>query len=242
LVFYQRILLLFSVADNQDTVEIHVLQGEREMAGDNKTLGRFTLSGLPPAPRGVPQVEVSFDIDANGILHVKAVDKATSKEQSITIKSSSGLSEDEIDKMKKDAEVHADEDKKKKEEVEVRNNAETIVAHTEKFIKENKDKLKDDDKKKMEEKMEAIKKVKDSKDLEPIKAAVKDMEDTVQAIGAAMYQEQAQAQQGAPGASGPSTEGKKTEDAKADDKKTDKDAVEGDFEEVKDENKKEDKS
>lgn len=223
-----------TAADNQDTVEIHVLQGEREMAADNKTLGRFTLSGIPPAPRGVPQVEVSFDIDANGILNVKAVDKATNKEQSITIKSSSGLSEDEIENMKKDAEVHAEEDKKKKEEVEVRNNAETIIVHTEKFIKENKDKLKDEDKKKMEEKMEALKKVKDSKDLEPIKAAIKEMEDVVQGIGAAMYQQQAADQQAAPGAAGQ----EKTEGEKSDDKKSDKDAVEGDFEEVKDDDKK----
>ncbi len=116
-----------TAADNQDTVEIHVLQGERGMAADNKTLGRFTLSGLPPAPRGVPQVEVSFDIDVNGILNVKATDKATNKEQTITIKSSSGLSDDEIDKMQKDAEVHAEEDKQKKEEVEVHNNAENIT-------------------------------------------------------------------------------------------------------------------
>jgi len=212
-----------TAADNQDTVEINVLQGEREMAADNKTLGKFTLSGIPPAPRGIPQIEVSFDIDANGILNVKAVDKATSKEQSITIKSSSGLAEDEIEKMTKDAEMHAEEDKQKKAEVETRNNAENIIFQTEKFIKENKDKLKDDDKKKMEEKMEALKKVKDSKDLEPIKKAIADMEETVQTIGAAMYQQQ----QAAAGATGPQTEA-------TEDKKADKDAVEGDFEEVKD--------
>ncbi|PLX25219.1 molecular chaperone DnaK [Candidatus Parcubacteria bacterium] len=227
-----------TAADNQDTVEIHVLQGEREMAADNKTLGRFTLSGIPPAPRGVPQVEVSFDIDANGILNVKAIDKATSKEQSITIKSSSGLSEDEIEKMQKDAEAHAEEDKKKKEEVETRNNAENIIFQTEKFIKENKDKLKDEDKKKMEEKMEALKKVKDGKDLEPIKSAIKDMEDIVQQIGASMYQQQAAAGGQAPGAAGP-TEG--TEKTKGEEKKNNKDAVEGDFEEVKDDKEEKDK-
>jgi len=214
-----------TAADNQNSVEIHVLQGEREMAADNKTLGKFTLSGIPPAPRGVPQIEVSFDIDANGILNVKAVDKATNKEQSITIKSSSGLSEEEIEKMQKDAEAHAEEDKKKKEEVETKNNAENIIFQTEKFIKENKDKLKDEDKKKMEEKMEALKKVKDGSDMEVIKTAIKDMEDVVQEIGASMYQQQAAEQQSAPGAAG-------------EEKKGDKEAVEGDFEEVKDEDKK----
>jgi molecular chaperone DnaK len=219
-----------TAADNQDTVEIHVLQGEREMAVDNKTLGRFTLSGLPPAPRGVPQVEVSFDIDANGILNVKAVDKATNKEQSITIKSSSGLAEDEIEKMTKDAETHAEEDKKKKEEVEIRNNAENIIFQTEKFIKENKDKLKDEDKKKMETKVEGLKKVKDSQDLEVVKKAIADMEEEVQTIGAAMYQQQ----QAAAGAADPEAAAEPTEDK---DKKADKDAVEGDFEEVKDDDK-----
>ncbi|MFA6308052.1 MAG: molecular chaperone DnaK [Patescibacteria group bacterium] len=215
-----------TAADNQDTVEIHVLQGERQMAQDNKTLGRFTLSGIPPAPRGVPQIEVSFDIDANGILNVKAVDKATNKEQSITIKSSSGLSDAEVEKMTKDAEAHAEEDKKKKEEVEVRNSADHIVFQTEKFIKDNKDKIKEEDKKEMEEKMEALKKVKDDSDLEKVKSAVKDMEEVVQKIGAAMYQNQAQEQQNTAGAAGPET-----------DKKADKEPVEGDFEEVK-ENKK----
>ena len=211
-----------TAADSQDSVEIHVLQGEREMATDNKTLGRFTLSGIPPAPRGVPQVEVGFDIDANGILNVKAVDKATNKEQSITIKSSTGLSDEEVEKMQKDAEVHAEEDKQKKEEVETRNGAENVIFQTEKFIKENKDTLKDEDKKKMEEKMEALKKVKDSKDLEPIKAAIKDMEEVVQQIGAAMYQQKAADQQQTAGAADP-----------AEEKKVDKEAVEGDFEEVK---------
>ncbi|RJQ35129.1 molecular chaperone DnaK [Candidatus Parcubacteria bacterium] len=218
---------VFSTAsDNQNSVEIHVLQGEREMAADNKTLGRFTLSGIPPAPRGVPQVEVSFDIDANGILNVKAVDKATSKEQSITIKSSSGLSEEEINKMQKDAEAHAEEDKKKKEEVETRNNADNIIFQTEKFIKENKDKIKDEDKKKMEDKMEALKKVKDSQDIEPIKTAIKEMEDAVQEIGASMYQQQAAQGQSTPGSTGPDEA-----------KKNDKDPVEGDFEEVKQDSK-----
>ena len=123
-----------TAADNQPSVEIHVLQGEREMAADNKTLGRFMLDGIPPSPRGVPQVEVSFDIDANGILSVKAKDKATGKEQSIRIEASTGLSKEEVEKMAKDAEAHAEEDKKKKEAVEARNLADTLVYTTEKAL------------------------------------------------------------------------------------------------------------
>lgn len=183
-----------TAADGQDTVEIHVLQGEREMAADNKTLGRFTLSGIPPAPRGVPQIEVTFDIDANGILNVKAVDRATGKQQAITIKSSSGLSEAEIQKMTKDAELHAEEDKKKKEEVEVHNTADNMVFHTEKFIKDNKDKIKADDEKQIGEKLEALKKVKDNTDLASIRQAISDLESVVQNVGAAMYQQAAQSQ------------------------------------------------
>ena len=213
-----------TAADNQDTVEIHVLQGERQMAADNKTLGRFNLSGIPPAPRGVPQIEVSFDIDANGILNVKALDKATNKEQKITITASSGLSDEEVEKMKKDAEAHADEDKKKKEEVEVRNNAENIIFQTEKLMKENGDKLKDEDKKEIEEKMEVLKKVKDSEDIEEIKKVMKEAEEVVQKIGTAMYQQQAQEQQQAPGAQSEENKEEKT--------------VEGDFEEVDDKDKK----
>ena len=213
-----------TAADNQDTVEIHVLQGERQMAADNKTLGRFNLSGIPPAPRGVPQIEVSFDIDANGILNVKALDKATNKEQKITITASSGLSDEEVEKMKKDAEAHADEDKKKKEEVEVRNNAENIIFQTEKLMKENGDKLKDEDKKEIEEKMEVLKKVKDSEDIEEIKKVMKEAEEVVQKIGTAKYQQQAQEQQQAPGAQSEENKEEKT--------------VEGDFEEVDDKDKK----
>ncbi|MDD5749602.1 MAG: molecular chaperone DnaK [Patescibacteria group bacterium] len=205
-------------SDNQPSVEINVLQGERPMAADNKSLGRFILDGIPPAPRGVPQIEVTFDIDANGILNVKALDKATSKQQSITIKSSSGLSDEEVQKMTKDAEVHAEEDKKKKEEVEVRNSADNIIYSTEKFLKDNKDKIKEDDQKKIEEKMKNLKEVKD-KDLETVKKAIAEMEEVVQAIGAAMYQSQAQENQSA-----------STENTQSADKK---EPVEGDFEEVK---------
>ncbi|PIR06943.1 MAG: molecular chaperone DnaK [Candidatus Komeilibacteria bacterium CG11_big_fil_rev_8_21_14_0_20_36_20] len=203
-----------TAADSQNTVEIHILQGEREMAADNKTLGRFTLTGIPPAPRGVPQIEVSFDIDANGILNVKAVDKATNKEQSITITASSGLSDEEVEKMKKDAELHSTEDKKKKEEVEVRNNAENMIFQTKKFIEENKDKIKEEDKKEIETKIESLEKVKDSKDIEPIKKAIEEMEQVVQKIGAQMY-----------------SEASKNTSADQTDKKKE-DASEADFEEV----------
>ena len=185
-----------TAADNQPAVEIHVLQGEREMAGDNKTLGKFILDGIPPAPRGVPQIEVSFDIDANGILNVKAKDKATNKEQSIRIEASSGLSKDEIEKMKKDAEVHADEDKKKKEQIDTKNLADTLVYTTEKALKEAGDKISKDDKKAIEEKLEALKKVKDSDNMDEIKKATEELSTVAQKIGQALYQQQQQAQSG----------------------------------------------
>ncbi len=221
-----------TAADNQSSVEIHVLQGERPMAGDNKTLGRFILDGLPPSPRGVPQVEVSFDIDANGILNVKAVDKATSKEQKITITASSGLNEEEIEKMKKDAETHADEDKKKKEQIDIKNQADTIVFTTEKLIKESGDKMKDEDKKELESKLEELKKVKDSDNTDEIKKKMEEMNEVAQKIGTAMYQAQAaeKAKEGEKTEAKPGDE--KAEDKKAGDKKKDE-PVEGDFEEEK---------
>ncbi|HBW74206.1 MAG: Chaperone protein DnaK [Candidatus Magasanikbacteria bacterium GW2011_GWA2_45_39] len=192
-----------TAADSQTSVEIHVLQGERPMAADNKDLGRFILSGIPAAPRGVPQVEVKFDIDANGILNVSATDKATNKAQNITITASSGLSKEEVEKMKKEAELHADEDKKKQEAIEAKNIADSMIYTTEKMIKENGDKVKDDDKKSIEEKVEALKKVKDGTDLEAIKKSTEDLSQTVQKVGAAMYS----AAQGAPGAGGPAGAG-----------------------------------
>ena len=208
-----------TAADSQPSVEIHVLQGEREMAADNKTLGKFTLSGIAPAPRGIPQIEVSFDIDANGILNVKAVDKGTGKEQAITIQSSSGLSKEEVAKMQKDAELHAEEDKKKKEEVEVRNTADNMIFQTEKFIKDSADKIKAEDKTAMEAKVEALKKVKDASDLEAIKTATKELDEVVQKIGAALYA----------AASAQNNEAKpETENTDNKEKTT-----EGDFEEVK---------
>lgn len=186
-----------TAADNQTSVEIHVVQGERPIASDNKSLGRFILSGIPPAPRGVPQVEVTFDLDANGILNVKALEKATNKQQSITITASSGLSKDEIEKMKKDAEIHEAEDKKKKEMIEIRNTADSTIFQSEKTLKDLGEKVKPEMKKEVEEKIEALKKVKDSEDLEAIKKNLDDLSTSLQKIGAEMYKDQGQATPGA---------------------------------------------
>ena len=176
-----------TAADNQPSVEIKVYQGEREMAEDNKQLGRFMLDGIPPAPRGVPQVEVTYDIDANGILNVKAVDKATNKEQKITISGSTGLSEDEVEKMKKDAEDHAEEDKKKKELIELQNLADTLIHTTEKALKDAGDKVTEEERKPIIEKMEALKGVKDGKDVEALKKASEELSEEIQKIGEKLY-------------------------------------------------------
>ena len=177
-----------TAADNQTSVEISVLQGEREFAADNKSLGRFILDGIPPAPRGIPQVEVKFDIDANGIVHVTATDKASGKEQKITITASSGLSDEEIEKMKKDAEAHADEDKKRKELVDLRNMADALVYTAEKTLKEAGDKVNADDKKAVEDKVEELKKIKDGDDKDAIQKAYDELSEAIQKVGAAMYQ------------------------------------------------------
>ncbi|MBI4262346.1 molecular chaperone DnaK [Candidatus Uhrbacteria bacterium] len=177
-----------TAADSQTSVEIHVLQGERPMATDNKTLGRFMLDGIPPAPRGVPQVEVTFDIDANGILNVSAKDKATAKEQKITISGSSALSKDEIEKMKKEAELHAQEDRQKKELIELRNQADMVIHSTEKTLKDAGEKVKAEEKKPVEEKLEALKKVKDGSDKDALKRALDDLQQAIQKVGAAMYE------------------------------------------------------
>jgi molecular chaperone DnaK len=189
-----------TAADSQPSVEINVLQGEREMAADNKNLGRFILDGIPPAPRGIPQIEVTFDIDANGILNVKAKDKATNKEQSIRIEASTGLSKDEIEKMKKDAELHAEEDKKKKEAVETKNMADTLIFTTEKALKEAGDKITADDKKPVEEKIEALKKVKDGTDTEAIKKATEELSQAAQKIGEKLYKAAQEAEKAKAGA------------------------------------------
>ncbi len=213
-----------TAADNQTSVEIHVLQGERPMAGDNKTLGRFILSGIPPSPRGVPQVEVTFDIDANGILNVKAKEKATGKEQSITITASSGLSKDEVEKMKQDAAKHADEDKKKKELIDIRNQAETLSYTAEKAVKDAGDKLDAKVKKEVEEKIEALKKVKDGDDSAAIKKATEELSITIQKIGSAMYKDQ-KPPEGQPNA--------QAGGAKQEAPKDDKGPVDAKYEEVK---------
>ncbi len=175
-----------TAADNQTSVEIHVVQGEREMSADNKTLGRFILDGIPPAPRGMPQVEVTFDIDANGILSVKAKDKASGKEQSIRIEGGSSLSKEEIEKMRQDAEVHAAEDKEKKEMVENRNMADQLIYTAEKAIKDAEGKISDDIKTDVEQKVTALKAVKDGTDKEAITKATSELSTSMQKIGEAM--------------------------------------------------------
>ncbi len=212
-----------TAADNQTSVEIHALQGEREFAKDNKSIGRFILDGIPPAPRGVPQVEVTFDIDANGILTVRAKDKATGKEQHITIQGSSSLSKEEIEKMKKEAEAHASEDRKLKDVVDMRNQADTLVAVSEKTLKDAGDKAKPEDKKEVEEKIKAVKDVKDKDDADAIKKAMDELSSAVQKVGAAMYEGQKtensakqtagqKAGEGSQPASGQASDSKKPED------------------------------
>jgi molecular chaperone DnaK len=222
-----------TAADNQTSVEIHVLQGERPMSNDNKSLGRFILSGLPPAPRGVPQVEVTFDIDANGILNVKAKDKASGREQSITITASTQLSKEEVERMRKEAEMHAGEDKLKKELIELQNQAETLVYSSEKALKDAGDKVPADVKKEVEEKIEALKKVQKSDKAEEIKPAVDALNQVIQKIGQAMYGQQGP-QAGGPqgpdaGAQAGPDAGANPNQSAPDDGKT----VEGKYEEVK---------
>ncbi len=216
-----------TAADNQPAVSIHVLQGEREMANSNKTLGNFELSGIPPAPRGVPQVEVTFDIDANGIVHVSAKDLGTGKEQSIRITASSGLSKDEIDKMVRDAEAHADEDKKKRETIEARNHADSMVYSTEKSLKEFGDKIDAVEKGNIENKITELKKVMEGDDSEAIKKATDELAQSAHKLAEAMYAKEQPTEhtEGAPGEQ-PKKEAHKDENV-----------VDADFEEVKDEKK-----
>ena len=191
-----------TAADNQTAVDIHVLQGEREMAADNKTLGRFQLTDIPPAPRGVPQIEVKFDIDANGIVNVSAKDKGTNKEQSITIKSSSGLSDEEIDKMVKEAEENAEEDKKRREEVDLRNEADQLIFTTDKTIDDLKDKVSDEEKEKANSAKEELKKALESDDIDEIKAKKEALEEQVQQLSVKLYEQMAEQQQSAQGQEG----------------------------------------
>lgn len=202
-----------TAADNQTAVDINVLQGEREFAADNKSLGKFILDGIPPAPRGVPQIEVTFDIDANGILTVKAKDKASGKEQHITIQGSSNLSKDDIERMKKEAEAHASEDKKRRELVDTRNQADTLISVAEKTIKDAGDKAPEEDKKTAQEKIDALKAIKDKEDLESIKKAMDELSAAIQKVGAAMYQQ-------APGQETPGTDANASNNASGSDDKS----------------------
>jgi molecular chaperone DnaK len=180
-----------TAADNQPSVEIHVLQGERPMAADNRTLGRFMLDGILPAPRGLPQIEVSFDIDANGIISVKAHDKGTGKEQKITITASSGLSKEEVERMQRDAETHAAEDTKRREDIEARNMADTMAYNAEKIQRENKDKIPADLNSEVDEKVKAVRSALQGTDTEAVKRATQELNETMQKIGSAVYQQQA---------------------------------------------------
>ncbi len=179
-----------TAADSQPSVEIHVMQGERPMAADNRTLGRFMLDGILPAPRGVPQIEVSFDMDANGILSVRAHDKGTGKEQKITITASSGLEKEEIEKMQKEAEMHAAEDEKQREKIETFNMADTLVYTTEKTLRDNKDKIPEDLNKEAEEKVQAVKTALQGTDVDAVKQATQDLNTVMQKIGESVYQQQ----------------------------------------------------
>ena len=218
-----------TAADNQPAVSIHVLQGERQMAADNRTLGRFELVGIPPAPRGVPQIEVAFDIDANGIVHVNAKDLGTGKEQSIKITASSGLSDADIEKLVKDAEMHAEEDKRRKELIETRNQADSMVYSVEKNIKEFGDKIDSAEKTKIEDAIARTKKALEGDDVEAIKKAQDDLMNVSHKLAEAMYAKSA-GPQGGPGADGGAQQ--QSGDQQASGKKND-DVVDADFEEVK---------
>lgn len=219
-----------TAADSQPAVSIHVLQGEREIAAGNKTLGRFELVGIPPAPRGIPQIEVSFDIDANGIVNVSAKDQATGKEQSIQITASSGLSKEDIDKLIKDAELHSEDDKKKKELVEARNTADSLIYSTEKSMKDLGDKVDTATKSKIDEIISRLKKAMEGDDKEEIKRLSEELTQSSHKLAEAMYQQASQkGEQQEPGAEGAAQPGPSTPD---------EDVVDADFEEVKDEDKK----
>jgi molecular chaperone DnaK len=223
-----------TAADNQPAVSIHVLQGERGMAIDGRTLGRFDLVGIPPAPRGLPQIEVSFDIDANGIVHVSAKDLGTGKEQKIRIESSSGLTEPEIDRMVKDAETHADEDKQKKELAESRNAAEQLVYATEQSLKDYGDKVSADDKANIESALENLKKVKDSEDVDAIKAAIEALNQASHKLEAEMYKQATADQAGAAAGAAAAGEAGPESDRTDTDDKGGEGAVDADFEVVDD--------
>ncbi len=213
-----------TAADNQPSVEIHVLQGERPIAADNRTLGRFMLDGILPAPRGVPQIEVSFDIDANGILNVKATDKGTGKEQKITITASSGLSKEEVGKMQKDAEAHAAEDAKQRQDIEARNMADNLAYTAEKTLRDNKDKIPEELNKEVEEKVKAVKDALQGTDIDAINKAAQELNEVMQKVGSTVYGQQQQPPPGEP----PPDKGEGGEGGDGEDEGT----VEGEFKEV----------
>ena len=206
-----------TAADNQTTVEIHVLQGEREMALDNKTIGRFHLADIPPSPRGIPQIEVSFDIDANGILNVNAKDKATGKEQSIRIESSSGLSDTEIDKLVNDAKKHESEDKEKREKIDLVNQAEHLIYETEKNVKEHGEKLDDPEKESLTEKVEELKKAKESGSVDNIKSAMESLNAFWSTVASKMYDSAKQEEDASGGESTDGTDTKKKKESEIED-------------------------
>jgi molecular chaperone DnaK len=213
-------------ADNQPQVEVHVLQGEREMAGDNKSLGMFILGGIAPAPRGIPQIEVTFSIDANGILSVSAKDKGTGKENSITIQNSGNLSKDDIEKAQKEAEANADEDKKKKELVEARNILENTIYQAKKMPDEYKDKISDDDKKEIEAAVKKAEEKLESEDKDELDATFKELSETLQKIGAKLYEAAAKEESESAGAEEDTAGDEKTK-VKRKKAKADDEAVEG---------------
>jgi molecular chaperone DnaK len=207
-----------TAADNQPSVEIHIVQGDRAMATDNKSLGRFILDGILPAPRGVPQIEVTFDIDANGILNVSAKDKATNREQKITIQAGSGLSKEEVEKLQREAEMHASEDRQRREEIETRNSADSLAYSAEKTLRDNADKVPADLKTEVEGKIAAVRTALEGSDVNAVQNAVNDLNASLQKIGEAVY--------GSAGANGPSPEGE------PDRGETPEGTVEGEFREV----------
>jgi molecular chaperone DnaK len=221
-----------TASDGQTQVEIHVVQGERELAADNKSLARFILDGIPPAPRGIPQIDVSFDIDANGIVNVKAKDKATSREQHVTITASSGLNKDEVDKLVKEAQAHAEEDRRNVERIQTRNEADTFAYQIEKSLRDLGDKVPADTKKDVEEKIAALRETLKGDDTERIKTAMNELRTSAQKIGELMYQqEQAKQQAGAqPGAESPNGEQEPAGATAGEGKKSD-DTIEGEFKE-----------
>ena len=207
-----------TAADNQDKVEIHVLQGERSMATENNSIGKFVLDGILPAPRGIPQIEVTFDLDANGILNVSAKDKGTGKEQKITITASSGLSQEDVEKLVQEAEANADDDRKKKESVETRNIADDLIYTTEKTLAENSDKVPEELKTQIESKVATLKEALESDDDESIKSSLDDLQQTLQELGNAVYSQESE------NPNNETEEGTKSDD--------DDETVEGEYREV----------